>query len=780
MSSASGCLEELARPRPSTSNARVRAQRSGRSALFVITLVGAPACDGGGRLRDKLATPPNIALGVPAGLPKLPPGAALTEPNGCATSASFAWRAPHELVIACGNRVITLDPNFRVKSEIELVAPTVDSISASSASRRLLIRHGLDWAVLDDDAAVPVATGTVDDASTVAQLSPSGSAVAWVARDQSLRLRDLAAAIELRQPRVDAFAWGATDYQLLLCNQDRKLALWSPGKGAPRALASTDYCAEAAFSHSGEVVVNMSHGVLRRWAKRGAELPLLDLRRLRPPTVEGFNLVADSDYCTIAAPPILLGGDLLRIGADESSLEAIDLSAPAQTKWAQSMSGQLADLRAAPDGAFVAARCANTICVWHSDTGERQPLPGGVANHAARIIGLVRSRNNALVAALGADGWARAWDLERGSLASVEAVTQLDVQRSYHLVGGVVSGAKLCTQGAGRDHALLVSHSASHAMLLDGPPATRATTWVYARGNNKWSAAPEIRAGAFLDAGLLASRSGKVVLLNDPLQAANGPALVSSIVPTQIVASSNGCTVALQASDGFEIRDGYPPFAQRVHRKDRTIDTILSLSDGGRCVLGRRGLWCQPDGRIIEVERGTSGAFTTGDRLIGTYEGHDVQLSIVDGMLKARPLEQGVFPAVRDYPELWHWNEGAESPALGAGRFTWAPRWFLSADDRGGLELRRAPGQPLLLTIRAIDHVDAGYVFTPQGHFDLAGGDPQRAAPFIRCTVDGAVREGATECESLRVHGLLPRVMAGLGADQPRRDIECRPSPGDN
>jgi len=251
------------------------------------------------------------------------------------------------------------------------------------------------------------------------------------------------------------------------------------------------------------------------------------------------------------------------------------------------------------------------------------------------------------------------------------------------------------------------------------------------------------------------------VLLKDPLQSTSGATLVSSIVPTQIVASSDGGSVALQSADAFEIRDARAPFAVRAHLEDNSLGAIQSLSDGGHCVLGKRGLWCRPDGKIVEVI-GTSAAFTTGDRLLGTYLGQNVRLLPVADMLKTAPLEGPVFPTVRDYAELGHWNEGAESPALSDGLFTWAPRWFLSADESGSLELRRAPGQPLLLTLRAIAHVDAGYVFTPQGHFDLAGGEPQRAAPFIRCTIDGAVLEGGTQCSSLRVHGLLARVMDGL------------------
>jgi len=79
--------------------------------------------------------------------------------NGCATSAGFAWREPHELVVACGNRVISFDGSFRATSEVEVAGLAVESLSGSSASRRLLVRHGRDWAVLEADARTPIATG---------------------------------------------------------------------------------------------------------------------------------------------------------------------------------------------------------------------------------------------------------------------------------------------------------------------------------------------------------------------------------------------------------------------------------------------------------------------------------------------------------------------------------------------------------------------------------------------------------------------------------------------
>ena len=130
-------------------SARKRAQWPGRWAVFVLALTSSTACDGGNRLRAKIANPPNVARLAPAALPQLPAGALLMVPNGCATSAGFAWREPHELVVACGNRVISFDGSFRATSEVEVAGLAVESLSGSSASRRLLVRHGRDWAVLE-------------------------------------------------------------------------------------------------------------------------------------------------------------------------------------------------------------------------------------------------------------------------------------------------------------------------------------------------------------------------------------------------------------------------------------------------------------------------------------------------------------------------------------------------------------------------------------------------------------------------------------------------------
>ncbi|MBI4955121.1 MAG: hypothetical protein HY908_24070 [Myxococcales bacterium] len=57
--------------------------------------------------------------------------------------------------------------------------------------------------------------------------------------------------------------------------------------------------------------------------------------------------------------------------------------------------------------------------------------------------------------------------------------------------------------------------------------------------------------------------------------------------------------------------------------------------------------------------------------------------------------------------------------------------------------------------------MDAGYVFTPDGRFDVVGGQPELARPFIGCELDG-VPVTSDHCDGLRTPGLLAEVFASL------------------
>ena len=91
---------------------------------------------------------------------------------------------------------------------------------------------------------------------------------------------------------------------------------------------------------------------------------------------------------------------------------------------------------------------------------------------------------------------------------------------------------------------------------------------------------------------------------------------------------------------------------------------------------------------------------------------------------------------------------------------------FLGSTIDGSIELRRAPGAPLLITLRAISGLDAGYVFTPDGRFDLVGGTPDLARPYIGCS-RGGVPVPLHACEALRTPGLLAQIVASLPAAEP-------------
>lgn len=69
----------------------------------------------------------------------------------------------------------------------------------------------------------------------------------------------------------------------------------------------------------------------------------------------------------------------------------------------------------------------------------------------------------------------------------------------------------------------------------------------------------------------------------------------------------------------------------------------------------------------------------------------------------------------------------------------------------------------MAVTLRAISGRDAGYVLTPDGSYDLVGGDAQAAAPYLRCSNHG-VASALADCGDRLVPGLLARVIRELNA----------------
>jgi hypothetical protein len=181
------------------------------------------------------------------------------------------------------------------------------------------------------------------------------------------------------------------------------------------------------------------------------------------------------------------------------------------------------------------------------------------------------------------------------------------------------------------------------------------------------------------------------------------------------------------------------------------LTSTKSLQPSDLYVTRDNKLWARPSGAVLSPGKEHVQAPV------------DIYSFLPDGSLeKAGSTLDPFSPERMTRAEFGHWAEGTAVQTLDTRfLFTWAPKWFAQVLPNGTIEIGAAPGKPAMVSLRTVDHRDAGYVFTTDGRYDLLGSEAEQAARFLVCT-DHGERVAFEQCKSRREPGLLAHVIAQL------------------
>jgi WD40 repeat protein len=142
-----------------------------------------------------------------------------------------------------------------------------------------------------------------------------------------------------------------------------------------------------------------------------------------------------------------------------------------------------------------------------------------------------------------------------------------------------------------------------------------------------------------------------------------------------------------------------------------------------------------PDGRTVA----TASIVTSG---VPLYQGGDLRLWDVDTGKSTR-----IYKSTPDI--VW------------LVRFSPDGRLLATASGDGNAHFWDAKKGTLLATLRSVWDLDAGFVFTADGHIDFVGADAERAKDSVQCRIGHRVYPFELCEERFAVPGLLAMVLAG-------------------
>lgn len=780
-------------------------------APVLLIACGALACSGAQPHSAESKAPPP---------PLVTPTAVLAPMNGCPYRLGFAWSPDGELTIACDNVVHRFDRLLRERSvfAIEDGSRVIDMAYGERSGPIWIARE--DGTLLALDARTRRALATLQeskiartrdrllfpsqDGHRVGVLVNNGIAIHDLAKEERTVVEtDVASGVAWSPDATRIAYWkrGRRDEQWLHRGWSHDLwliAISKVGADQPERVipAYHPWLSSLRFTADGKRLLStmVDDVALVGWDLATGEKTLsVGLPFALPETAQEppdaryyysqFILWNHSDAAVLL--PDESGVVRLPIAGD--GLERHDF-ASAEPRWNDRFAEELGPLAVSPKGDFVAAWCESpphrpALCIWDLGSGERRVPASPAIRHTSPVTRLQGSTTGeVLVTSSYDDDYdLRIWDLARGTLSN----------KTHIFPTGTVGGQFGHVRRVRRSRWSL-SPNGERILVVRGK---RADADIHdTRGSHEVALSGEISSTAWSDDKLVALRGGKFTLWTLAPTIREQAAAVLPVEPPIALSPDGTRFAALTKAGGLELRSTAPPFsviaAHRapsgeeqkhggfgeiaIHKDSRTVAVTLGNDvflwdtgeDGWRGPLARPA----PHGPI---QRSSAPEFSADGRTIRFADkgcviwSFDVRTTALVGAASICDATVSTSPTRstwRERPQKPPPFESLPDPLF--VRLSWAPRWFASATEDGSIELRRAPGEPLLITLRAIAGLDAGYVFTPDGRFDLVGGHPEIARQFIGCSKAGAPVP-LHACEALHAPGLLAQVIASLPAAAP-------------
>ncbi len=418
---------------------------------------------------------------------------------------------------------------------------------------------------------------------------------------------------------------------------------------------------------------------------------------------------------------------------------------------------------------WIATTCArSSVCVLNTATGENHQVAHPAFTYLPRTVSLVRSSSGRVMASRTVDEHLRLFDLQTGTLDTI--------------IGSRVFGQYSSSAHMVNTHDMRLGWKLRDDRPLrlrdDGASATltaRNEAWVLSFETHTWATTKSKLSlpgpdGFVVRAGRLERQT------NSGVQQIPAAADVDGFI-----VSEDGSRVVVQSvqssSSLVELWTAAPPFKRLQGPLD--LKGVLSgVSRDGSVFWSDKFLFRSGHAELTSIEflRGSelyvarddsvwvklrSPFLNPGGEQVSSPV--DVYRFLADGSLMKDVSAPDPFsPERMARAELGRWAEGTAVESTDSRfLFTWAPKWFAQVLPNGTIEIGAAPGKPAMISLRTVDHRDAGYVFTPDGRYDLLGREAEQAARFLVCT-DHGERVAFEQCKSRREPGLLAHVIAQL------------------
>jgi len=707
-------------------------------------------------------------------------------PNGCRDGLYFGWLPNNEIAIACDSTIRVLDASLR---ERRRAATGLASLShfetAPGASTIFIVDNENNWRLLDTTDFSERRSGAYGATQHYQyQLSPDAKYLMLDETiDSRLEVRSFASKAAMLIETSPGYAQRAlwlTGNTFAFCH-DGLARLGRVGSTVTRRVSQADSCGPMSRSIDGETLtmttMTVDSGLLRWRTKTATALPAL------PEAVD--------TGCRSDTAPVWLSKDRMVRAGDPEGVGVVEVGDQRVSPvWWQSSGERVRNVSASPDGHAIAGVCGgNALCVWDAERGARKRVAALDSRHTSELLALARSANDQLLTSASIDGALRMWDLRAGTMSSVIGAVTYTTQTGTetHLVGPVgkqrsvdASWRKVRTRCLHHRHldaaTLNVSPSGAH-VLVEGNRRS-----LLAREQGAWRTLGAPLAGDFSREAFFLISDGAVLKKLTPEQADAAAERVPTTLKglSSVRVSGNGKRLAIAGADDVELRMAQAPFA--LLGGPVKLGRLLAISANGVCMLGSNGRFCEGARDVFSIKPapGPPSMFIVDESitLIGpaAFSGF-LNLLAPSGRVELgmRRLKFGQSellqesPFLRDFPsarisrhELAGWGVGRVNATDDLDYlFTWAARWFARGTADGSIEILSEPGGWLVATLRPIAGLDAGYVLTPDGRYDVVGGDAASAKEYLRCSTHGVVSP-ISDCERRYEPGLLAHVIDEL------------------
>lgn len=766
---------------------------------------GALACSGA-RLTDRGSKPPPV--------PSIAPTAVLTPTNGCPRRMAFTWSPDGDLTLVCQDIVHRLDESLRERSAflLEKGEPVIDIAHGT--------RGGPFWIVRADGT---VLTLNIESHRELAHFrertierfhdrmvfpSEGGQRVAVLVED-GIAIRDLAGETRsfVETTVAPEVAWSPDATRIAFwkrgsgdemspedkwLHDPRLIAVVKVGAAQPeRAIAAHPrWMSSLRFSADGRRLTStMADDIaLVAWDLASGEKTQSLALPFEIPEGERFTRTFSRVFPWNPSNAAVLLPDesgVVRLPALGSGIERHDFGA-AEPRWADPFARKVERLAVSPPGDFVAAQCESPPgwiqpCVWDLATGERRQPASPAIRHTWPILQLEGSSTGDVLVTSAGDYELSIWDLARGSLARKADAFSTGMRRTWSE-----------TRRSSRSKWSL---SPDGKRIVVVPGKQGAADIHETSGGITTPVSGEIWSAAIGETRLYTVAQGSLSVWTLGSSVRKEVSIALQVEPP-ITLSPDGTRLALGGKAGeIEVRSTSPPFSVLAARKGvwsrenhpgkyragpafSADSRILAVTQGHDVSLWDTGTdtWRGP--LVRPAHGGTSPwssepTFSSDGRTVRISDTNCVVWSFDVNTLAAVGAASICDTMLSESPVAVAPRDRSRSPRPATSlldtfrsRIVWTARWFASASEDGSVELRRSPGSPLLITLRAISGLDAGYVFTPDGHFDLVGGTPELARPYVGCS-KGGVPVPLLACEALHTPELLAQVITSLPAAAP-------------